>query len=114
MSNDTTDDSHNYLFNFGHNIPSKHLTVFIEKPDTAKKYTTAQLSVSEAEFIKFLRQFEFIKNYKALRGKGMYDGEEEECTELQVFGITKAQSEDIGNSYAMTYLQEDFYSEEIS
>ncbi len=107
------DETHNYLLNFGHNIPKKHLTVFIEEPDTAKKYTTVQLSVSEAEFIDFLDTFEFLTDYKLLRGKGKYMGEKEECSELQAFGITKKQSLIIGHAYQVAYLQESVYTEQI-
>jgi hypothetical protein len=60
----------NYRFFLGRNIPNSHF------------------SVSVAEVKLFIKQFDFISGYSMVHGEGMYMGQEEEFTQLDVFGIT--------------------------
>ncbi len=99
-------------FFFGHNIPTKNLIVlkFREKNTNIQiNSTTCQLSVSRDQFKVFLRQFNFIEGYTAFRGDGMYLMEEEECTQLDVFGMTEADAEVVQQAYIQQYLQDDVY-----
>jgi hypothetical protein len=77
----------NYRFFLGRNIPNSHFSI----------------SINEVKL--FIRQFDFITGYSMIHGEGMYMGEEEEFTQLDVFGITHEQAHLIALEYKSRFQQ---------
>jgi hypothetical protein len=78
---------HNYRFFLGRNIPNSHFSV----------------SISEVKL--FIKQFDFVTGYSMLHGEGMYQGVEEEFTQLNIFEITEEQSIQISKAYKIRFQQ---------
>lgn len=99
----------NFKFYFGHNIPRKNLQVYKIQSNGESVLIqgfNSQLSVSKEEFKNFLRQFNFLTGYSLIQCCGMYEGEEEESSILEVFSIEKSEADQIANKYIADYLQE--------
>jgi hypothetical protein len=104
----------NFRIFLGRNIPMDRIYNTIKalaQQDITFEPTLVQLSISIKELERFLRTLDFVEGFTMIHCSGLYKNnsgilEEEESTQLDIFGITKLQAIQIASCYKSTYFQE--------